>query len=60
MFVAFTSTTALRDSAMERSASASLGPLTVACDGRTAARGRLATLSEAIVACGRYDLRQAA
>jgi hypothetical protein len=58
MFVPSTSPSALRAYALEHNISTSRGPLTVTCDGKFVIKGRFATLNEAIVACGRYDLSQ--
>jgi hypothetical protein len=60
MFAASTSPSALRSYALEHNVCVIRGALTVTCDGMFVIKGRKATLNEAIVSCGRYDLSQAA
>jgi hypothetical protein len=58
MFAPSTSPSALRAYALEHNISEVRGDLTVTNDGRFVIKGRLASLNQAIVACGRYDLQQ--
>jgi hypothetical protein len=55
-FTPSTSPIALRAYALEHNISSTRGTLTVTCDGMFVIKGRRATLNEAIMACGRYDL----
>jgi hypothetical protein len=58
MFAPTTSPSILRAYALEHNITEIRGDLTVTNDGKFIVKGRLATLNQAIVACGRYDLRQ--
>ncbi len=55
-----TSPLQLRSYAMECGVAQFAGDLMVTCDGKFVIKGRYATLNEAIMACGRYNLAQAA
>ena len=57
MFVPSTSPSALRAYSLEHNISSVCGDLTVTNDGKFVIKGRLATLNQAIAACGRYDLQ---
>jgi len=59
MFAPSTSPSTLRAYALEHNITEIRGDLTVTNDGKFIIEGRLATLNQAIVACGRYDLSQA-
>jgi len=53
-----TSPIALREQAMEWNCSRFAGDLEVTNEGKFVIKGRFATLNEAIMACGRYDLKR--
>jgi hypothetical protein len=58
MFTSSTSPSELRAYALAHNCSRFAGDLEVTCDGKFVVKGRLATLNEAIMACGRYNLQQ--
>jgi len=59
MFAPSTSPAALRAYALEHNCFQFAGELEVTNDGKFVIKGRIATLNEAIMACGRYDRRRA-
>ena len=60
MFASSVSPLTLRAYAVEHNIAQCAGDLVVTCEGKFVVNGRFATLNEAIMACGRYNLAQAA